>query len=439
MPFTIKFFMLALALVMYVLVIFAQNKKIVFTSIAALIVIVVALVSPKTIFPNVNTFSLLHIFFELVNWNVLMIYIGSMAIASLFIYSKMPEAIADRIVELSPSTGIAIVFILAMTGTISIFVENVATVLVMAPIALALSKNVKLNPTFFMIGLAVISNLEGTATLVGDPPSMIFASFAGYTFNDFFVHAGKISIFFFIQIGMIVGCLYFYAFFAKQKEKADLEATKIISAVPFTLLLLMIAGLAALSFLHIKFRFASGLFVLVLGVIAVLWFRFSQKKTAREIFQLIKGLDWETIIFLVGIFIVLGALSETGLLTDFAGFLAHATRGNKLAGFILIIVVSVFISGFVDNVPYIIVMLPVAKSLAVGLSLAPELYMFALLIGSCLGGNLTPFGASANIVAMGIVRKEGLSMNFAKWLQIAVPFTFITTAAASVALYLVWR
>ena len=172
-----------------------------------------------------------------------MIYVGSMIIAALFIYSRMPAYIADIMVEKAPNTGIAIVLILAMTGIISIFVENVATVLVMAPIALALCKKLKIDPTYFMIGLAVMSNLEGTATLVGDPPSMIFASYAGYTFNDFFVHAAKPSIFFFIQTGMITGCLYFYLFFAKQKEKPDLDKSEVISPLPFFLLLAMIFGL----------------------------------------------------------------------------------------------------------------------------------------------------------------------------------------------------
>ena len=139
-----------------------------------------------------------------------MIYLGSMTIAALFLYSNVPARIADGIINNSKNTGIAIVLILAMTGIISIFVENVATVLVMAPIALALCKKLKMNPTYFMIGLAVMSNLEGTATLVGDPPSMIFAAYAGYNFNDFFVHQGTLSIFFIIQAGLIVGCIYFY-------------------------------------------------------------------------------------------------------------------------------------------------------------------------------------------------------------------------------------
>ena len=182
-----KFFILALALVMYALVIVFQNKKVFWSLGAAAIAIVLGTVFPAGVFEGSGRlFALRHSLTQLINWNVLMIYVGSMIIAALFIYSKAPSRVADFIIKFSPSTGIAIVLILAMTGIISIFVENVATVLVMAPIALALCKKLKLNPANFMIGLAVMSNLEGTATLVGDPPSMIFASFAGYTFNDFF-------------------------------------------------------------------------------------------------------------------------------------------------------------------------------------------------------------------------------------------------------------
>jgi len=438
-----KWVVLALAVMMYALVIIVQHKKIVFTSAAALVILLLGAIFPESIFSSggvpLRAYPFIHAFTSLVNWNVLMIYVGSMIIAALFIYSRMPAHIADIMVEKAPNTGIAIVLILAMTGIISIFVENVATVLVMAPIALALCKKLKIDPTYFMIGLAVMSNLEGTATLVGDPPSMIFASYAGYTFNDFFVHAAKPSIFFFIQTGMITGCLYFYLFFAKQKEKPDLDKSEVISPLPFFLLLAMIFGLAAISFLHFDCEFLSGLYVLALGIAGVLWFRFVQRRSLRETWLLIKGLDWETIAFLIGIFIVVGAISETGLLSDFAHTLARITGGNVFVGFMLILTVSVVISGFVDNVPYIIVMLPVAQTLASRMDLAAELYMFALLIGSCLGGNLTPFGASANVVAMGILKREGYPVDFAGWLKTGAPFTILTTAAAAAALWFVWK
>ncbi len=434
-----KFFILALALVMYALVIVFQDKKVFWSLGAAAIAIVLGTVFPAGVFEGSGRlFALRHSLTQLINWNVLMIYVGSMIIAALFIYSKAPSRVADSIIKFSPSTGIAIVLILAMTGIISIFVENVATVLVMAPIALALCKKLKLNPANFMIGLAVMSNLEGTATLVGDPPSMIFASFAGYTFNDFFLHDGRISIFFFIQMGLLVGCVFFYFIFKNAKEKIEVEETKVISLFPTTLLLLMIVGLAAISFLKIEFAFASGGFVLALGIIGLAWHFLSQKKSAGEIWELVKGLDWETIFFLIGIFVVVGALSESGLLLDFANFLSRITGGSKLGAFVLILIVSIILSGFIDNVPYIIVMLPVAASLANSVGSAPELYMFALLVGSCLGGNLTPYGASANVVAMGIVKKEGQPMNFASWLKLGLPFTLLTTGAAALLLWFVW-
>ena len=445
----LKYIILGIAVLMYVLVIAFQENKVWFTSIAAAAVILLGIILPGQIFPiegmanssalYLRSYALTHSIGEIINWNVILIYLGSMTIAALFLYSNVPARIADSIINSSKNTGFAIVLILAMTGIISIFVENVATVLVMAPIALALCKKLKMNPTYFMIGLAVMSNLEGTATLVGDPPSMIFAAYAGYNFNDFFVHAGKLSIFFIIQAGLLVGCVYFYCFFAKiGKEKIQVEKTNVISWVPFIILLAMIFGLATVSFIPVELPYLSGLLVLALGIISLLWFYFSQKKTMKDVWELVKGLDWETIFFLLGIFVVVGAIQEIGLLEDFALLLAKMCGGSELLAYIVILAVSVIISGFVDNVPYIIAMLPVAGSMAVTMGIDKELLMFALLIGSCLGGNLTPFGASANVVSMGIVKKEGYPMKFSGWLKVAVPFTVLTTGVAALVLWLLW-
>ena len=440
---SLKYIVLAIAVLMYILVILFQNKKVWFTSAAALIVIILGMIFPGQIFIQPEQASRIYAFthsvFQIINWNVIMIYLGSMIIAALFLYSNVPARIADGIITNSKNTGIAIVLILAMTGIISIFVENVATVLVMAPIALALCKNLNKNPTYFMIGLAVMSNMEGTATLVGDPPSMIFAAYAGYNFNDFFVHQGRLSIFFIIQAGLIVGCIFFYFFFAKLgKQKLEVEKTPVISWVPFIILLIMIFGLGAVSFINTDFAYLSGLYVFALGLISLIWFRVSQKKDMQEVKTLIKELDWETIFFLLGIFIVVGAIQETGLLEQFALFLSTICGGSKFLGFMIILVVSVLISGFVDNVPYIIAMLPVAGNLAINMNLNKELFMFALLIGSCLGGNLTPYGASANVASMGIVKKEGYPMKFGDWLKVAVPFTILTTGMSAVVLWLLW-
>ncbi len=423
-----KWIVLAIAVLMYAVVIAFPNKKAWASLGAALLTVVLGVVSPG------------HALFDLVNWNVLMIYVGSLAIAELFIYSRVPARIADDIVDRSPNVGLAVVAILMMTGIISAFVENVATVLVMAPIALALSKKMKMDPTYFMVGLAVMANLQGTATLVGDPPSMIFASYAKYGFNDFFFYQGTPSIFFVVQVGMLAGAVYFYAYFARHGgAKVEIRREPVLSMVPTVLLLLMIAGLAVSSFFGSGVSLAAGLLVLGLGVAGLLWYRFVRKESAADTLKMVKGLDWETILFLIGIFIVIGAIEKVGLLTQFAGVLSGVIGDSVILGFLVIIAVSVVISGFVDNVPYIIAMLPVAASLGNQLGLKPELYMFALLIGSCLGGNLTPFGASANIVAMGILKKEGHPMNFAGWLKIGLPFTVITTASAALFLWALWR
>jgi Na+/H+ antiporter NhaD/arsenite permease-like protein len=269
---------------------------------------------------------------------------------------------------------------------------------------------------------------------------MIFASFAGYGFNDFFVYQGKLSIFFVVQAGMLAGAIYFYAFFSKANTlKISIERQSIVSLVPSILLILMILGLAIVSFFYAGISTASGLLVVSLGIAGLIWYAFIQREGLPSAFKIVKGLDWETILFLIGIFIVIGAVAETGLLEDLANMLSALIGGNVLLGFIVIILVSVLISGFVDNVPYIIAMLPVTAAISDTLKLKPELYMFALLVGSCLGGNLTPFGASANVVTVGILKKEGVILYFPDWLKTGLPFTIITTLAASLLLWFVWH
>jgi Na+/H+ antiporter NhaD/arsenite permease-like protein len=206
---------------------------------------------------------------------------------------------------------------------------------------------------------------------------------------------------------MVAGAVYFWLYFRRWNEKpVVMREKKLLSFVPTILLIAMIIGLAICSFIFGGLSAASGIFVMALAVIGLFWYRFSQKKGRSEVRRLVRGLDWETILFLIGVFVVVGAVQKSGLLDLLAESLGMAIGGNVVLGFVLIILVSVIVSGFVDNVPYIMVMLPVAASLSQSMNLQPELYMFALLIGSCLGGNLTPFGASANIVAMGILKKR---------------------------------
>lgn len=431
-----KLFILVVALAMYALaIVFIHRKALISLGAAALVL------AAGILFPGPGTVTLGRAFGSLVNWNILAIYVGSLVIADLFIYSRVPAALADKVVDRSPTLGIAIVAILVITGLVSAFVENVATVLLMAPIALEICRRVKIDPTPFMIGLAVMANLQGTATLVGDPPSMIFASYAGYGFNDFFVYGGRLSIFFAVQAGAIVGALYFYGYFRKlRKTHLDIPVEKVVSWVPAALLVAMVLGLALISFMTSQgLHASSGILCVVLASLGLAWFVLVRREPLAKAGQLVKRLDWETILFLIGVFIVIGAIADIGLLDDLAGFLAQAIGERVLVGFVAIVVLSVLISGFVDNVPYIIAMLPVAAGLASALGAQRELLMFGLLIGSCLGGNLTPFGASANVVVVGLVKKEGRPLSFLQWLKLGAPFTVLTTLAAALTVYAIWR
>jgi Na+/H+ antiporter NhaD/arsenite permease-like protein len=432
----VKIFVLVVALVMYGLVIAFSHRKALISLVAAAVI-----VAAGTIFPAAGGVTVVRALTELVSWNILAIYVGSLVIADLFIYSRVPAALADVVVERSPTLGIAIVMILVITGFLSAFVENVATVLVMAPIALEICRRLKLDPTSFMVGLAVMANLQGTATLVGDPPSMIFASYAGYGFNDFFFHGGKASIFFVVQAGAVVGALFFAVVFRKLKKiHIDLPMEKIVSWVPTLLLVGMVVGLAAISFASSGgIHASSGALCLGLGLAGLLWLVLVRREPVARAAELVKRLDWETILFLVGIFVVVGAIGHVGLLDDLAAVLRSVVGSSVLLGFVAIVAISVLISGFVDNVPYIIAMLPVAGTLAQTMGSQKELLMFGLLVGSCLGGNLTPFGASANVVAVSLVRKEGRRMGFLDWVRIGAPFTVLTTLASSLVLYAIWR
>ncbi|HPB48575.1 MAG TPA: SLC13 family permease, partial [Exilispira sp.] len=359
-------------------------------------------------------------------------------LADLFIYSKVPAMIADIIVDKAPNTGLALVLLCILTGFISMFVENVATVLVVAPLALDIAKKLKVSPVPILFSIAISSNLQGTATLVGDPPSMIFAGFAGFSFNDFFFYNGKPSIFFIVEAGAVASWIYLYFLFRKYKRKEVAEPVeKPTSCVPTILLTLMVVGLAVISFVEKGFTIKSGYFCLIMGVIGLLWFIIFEKKDRKEVIGLIKRLDWETIVFLMGIFTVIGTISKVGILDDFASWLSKNLGTNVLLSFVVITGFSMILSGFIDNVPYIIIMLPVAARLAEAMGTNAFLLYYGLLVGSCLGGNITPFGASANLVSVGLLKKEGYHTKFWDFVKIGLPFTLITTITASLVCWLI--
>ncbi|MDP2928443.1 MAG: SLC13 family permease [Candidatus Omnitrophota bacterium] len=382
-----------------------------------------------------NTISLKDAFFA-VNWNVMGIFVGTLVVADIFMESRVPAYLAEIIVDRAKNTAWAILLICALTGFISAFVENVATVLIVAPIAMSLAKKLKLNPINMMIAIAVTSNLQGTATLVGDPPSMLLGGFAKMNFMDFFFYKGRPSIFFAVELGAIFSFIVLFLIFRSHKEKAALvPVEKIKSWTPTAILAGTILLLAVSSFFDTGFSYMAGIICMVGGVISVIWEKFVNKKSVTAG---LKKLDWDTTLFLTGVFILVGAIMLTGWIETISSYLSGIIGANILLGYILIVLMSVIISAFVDNVPFLLAMLPVAVSVSLKLGINPSLYLFGLLIGTSLGGNITPIGASTNIVACGILKREGYEVKFGQFMKIGVPFTIVAVTAASIFVWFVW-
>ncbi|MEI8349250.1 MAG: SLC13 family permease [Candidatus Omnitrophota bacterium] len=375
--------------------------------------------------------------FFVINWNVMGIFVGTLVIADLFMESRMPAYLAELIVNRSKNTCIAMLFICALTGFISAFVENVATVLIVAPIALALSKKLHISPVKLLIAIAISSNLQGTATLIGDPPSMLLGGFAKMNFMDFFFYKGKPSIFFAVQAGALVSFVVLYYIFRKEKKQVELlRVEKIKSLVPTFLLVALIIALAISSFFDTGFSFLAGTICLITAFLGLLWDAFANK---GNFIARIKALDWETTFFLVGVFILVGSLTLTGWIDVSAGFLSQLIGQNIFLGFVLLVTISVVLSAFIDNVPFLAAMLPVTVSVAQKLSVEPTVFLFGLLIGTSLGGNITPIGASANIVSVGILKKEGYQVKFMDFVKIGLPFTIVAVLAACCFVWVVWK
>jgi Na+/H+ antiporter NhaD/arsenite permease-like protein len=414
-------FVFLLAYLLFVL--FAKRRTIV-AGIAAVLLMILGALSVKQ--------ALLAI-----NWNVMGIFVGTLFLTDIFMESRVPAYLAEHIVNRSPNIAWAILSICALSGFISAFVENVATVLIVAPIALELSKKLKINPVNMMIGLAISSNLQGAATLIGDPPSMLLGGFAKMNFFDFFFYHGKPSIFFAVELGALISLFVLYWFFRKHRQKVALVAEEQVRTwIPTWLLVGLIVALALSSFFDTGFSYLAGSICMAMGLLALIWDVAANKASAKK---KIKALDWDTTVFLVAVFVLVGGLTANGWIEIISSFLAGLMGNNIFMGFFGLVFFSVLISAFVDNVPYLAAMLPVALSLSKSLQLSPSLLLFGLLVGASLGGNITPIGASANIVACGILKKEGYQVSFKEFVRIGLPFTLAAVAVASVFVWFIWK
>ncbi len=374
-----------------------------------------------------------------INWNVLMMIAGTMVLVHFFIESKMPNLIADVLMDKASTVMWLITLMSLFSGFISAFMDNVATVLMVAPVGIAICKKLNISPVPMILSIAVSSNLQGAATLVGDTTSIMLGAYANMDFMSFFWMEGKPGIFFAVELGalMTVPVMLFLFRGFNQKVEAN-EHTKVEDKVPTVLLLLLVVLLIGASFIQNKPEITNGLICCMLAVVAVIrdLIRTRRKDGAAAA---IKSVDYETLLLLFGLFLVIQGITEAGIIDDVAHLIASVGGKNIFLLYTIIVWISVAASAFIDNIPYVATMLPVIRGITAALGMEPYLLYFGLLTGATLGGNLTPVGASANITATGLLKKEGYETGFQDFVKIGVPFTLTAVICGYLFIWFVWH
>ncbi len=383
-----------------------------------------------------------------VDYNVLLMIAGTMGLVTLFIESKMPARLAEALTSRVPNVMWAVTALALFAGIVSAFVDNVATVLMIAPIGLAISKRLKISPVPVLIAIAVSSNLQGAATLVGDTTSMLLGGEANMTFLDFFWMKGKPGIFWGVELGALASALILLFLFRKEKQPISAKVeTKVTDYLPTVLLIGTVLLLIVSSFLPtpnesktaltVLYNMRAGLICAALCIVGIVC-ACVKNRSLQPLGQVWQEMDKETILLLFGLFIVIEGITAAGVIQQIADLFKLIGNGNPFLLYTVIVFASVLLSAFIDNIPYVATMLPVVTYLAAAMNMPPEVFYFGLLTGATLGGNLTPIGASANIAAIGILRKNGETVRTKDFLRIGVPFTLAAVLTGYAFIWLFW-
>ncbi len=384
--------------------------------------------------------------FGAIDYNILMMIAGTMGIVTLFIESKMPMRIADVMLSKFKNVKTAIVAMALLAGIVSAFVDNVATVLMIAPIALAVCKKQGISPVAPIISIAISSNLQGAATLVGDTTSILLGGYADMNFFDFFFFRGKPSIFWAVEIGAFLTAFILLYIFRHENQPLKLtDKTEVKDYVPSFLMIGVVALLILASFipepkdsvLLTLYNLRNGFICVGLLIIGVV-INLIRTKNTSSVKLVFSEMDYQTLLLLASLFVVIEGITSAGVIQKLADGLVYLGGGNLFLMYTLVVFASVAISAVVDNIPYVLTMLPVVTGVAQTMSVEPFVLYFGLLVGATLGGNITPIGASANITGIGILRKEGYEVKAGDFMKISVPFTLTAVLSGYLLVWLVW-
>lgn len=366
---------------------------------------------------------------EYIDFNTIGVLIGMMLFVAVVRNSGLFEYVAIKSAKLANGNPWKIMlFFTIITAMLSAFLDNVTTVLLVGPMTIAITSILGLNPVPFLITQILASNIGGTATLIGDPPNIMIGSQANLSFMDFVTNTGSAVI---IIIPAI--CICFYFMYGKQMKVSPeqmagvmkLDENKSIKdhallVKSLVMIVLVVLGFVFHSSLGVDscaIALASATIMLIIG-----------KQDTEEI---VLGVEWSTILFFTGLFVVVGGMVETGVISALGGALVDVTNGNTLMLMVLILWGSAIFSSFLDNIPFVATMIPLILTMqADGMNVMP--LWWALSLGACLGGNGTLIGASANVVLSGISAKHGHPITFAKYLKVGFPMMVLSVAISMV-------
>lgn len=412
--------------VAYVLIASDRVNKTLVALAGAAIVVALPVISSDDVFYSRNTG---------IAWDVIFLLLGMMIIVSVLRQTGVFEYTAIWAAKRARGSPLRIMILLVLvTAFASALLDNVTTVLLIAPVTLLVCDRLEIGPAPFLMAEAFASNIGGTGTLIGDPPSIIIGSRAGLSFNDFLIHVAPIVIVIIAVFVALLPRLFRGAFDVDPERVADVMSLEEREAIRDPRLLVkcgvvlvaVLAAFVAHGPLHMEPSIAA---LLGAGILIVI--------SGLEHSDYLSGVEWETLLFFAGLFVMVGALVKTGVVDELSRWATEATGGHALLTTMLILAVSFVLSGVINNVPYAATMAPIVGQLVPSMvgHVHPQVLWWALVLGTDLGGNLTAVGASANVVILGIARRADSPISFSEFTRKGAIVTVISIGISAVYLW----
>ena len=365
--------------------------------------------------------------FQAVDWNVIFLLVGMMVIASVLRQTGLFQWIAIQAVKLGRGEPFRVLIILStVVAATSALLDNVTIVVLAAPVALFVAASLRVSPLPFLIAAILASNIGGTATLVGDPPNILIGSAAGIDFSTFAANLAPISLL--ILLGFLVLARFMFRsdLHAREDRVTDLAALEVDTLITDRTLLvkalIVMAGVVVGFLLHGALHLEPATIALAGATILLLWGRTDPHEALQDV-------EWTTLFFFIGLFITVQAVVEVGIIEAVAEAALRLTGGSLPLTSMLLLWLSAFASGIVDNIPYTATMIPVVENLGISMPIIPLWWSLAL--GACLGGNITLVGAAANVVVANLAEKSGHPISFRKFLGYGLATTLMSLVLAT--------